>query len=230
MVRPTRAGFLAGLLVLAASGRADPPKLTGTAPLGVQRGKPTEVTFRGSGLVDRPRLFAPFICQLEESAGEGGRGGRLEGPADRRWPDCGRGLSRPRRDGLGGIQPDLVRGRPGTAGPEVEPNNTFEVAQPIPSPVVVEGECSGNDEDFFRFAGRKGDRIVVDAVCARIGSGVDPMIRLTTADRRLVASADDTPGLFTDGYLTAVLPRTGSTSWNSAIPASRARAGRSIAC
>ena len=35
------------------------------------------------------------------------------------------------------------------------------------------------------------------------------MIRLTTADRRLVASADDTPGLFTDGYLTAVLPEDG---------------------
>ena len=93
--------------------------------------------------------------------------------------------------------------------PEVEPNNTFDRAQPIPSPGVVEGECTGNDEDFFRFTGRKGDRIVVDAVCSRIGSGVDPMIRLTAADRRLVASADDTPGLFTDGYLTTVLPKDG---------------------
>jgi hypothetical protein len=93
--------------------------------------------------------------------------------------------------------------------PEVESNNTFASAQAIPNPVVVEGECSGNDEDFFRFHGRKGDRIVVDAMCSRIGSGVDPMIRLTTADWRFVASADDTPGLFTDGYLTAVLPEDG---------------------
>ena len=35
------------------------------------------------------------------------------------------------------------------------------------------------------------------------------MVRLTTINRRLVASADDTPGLFTDGYLTAVLPEDG---------------------
>ena len=35
------------------------------------------------------------------------------------------------------------------------------------------------------------------------------MIRLTTADWQFVASADDTPGLFTDGYLTAVLPEDG---------------------
>ncbi len=40
----------------------------------------------------------------------------------------------------------------------------------------------------------------------RIGSGVDPTIRLTTAARAYVASADDSPGLLTDARLTAVLP------------------------
>ncbi|MEO6809177.1 MAG: hypothetical protein ABI353_08690, partial [Isosphaeraceae bacterium] len=64
----------------------------------------------------------------------------------------------------------------------------------------------GNDVDFFKFTGKKGQRIVVDAQCARIGSGVDPMIRLTTASRGFVASADDTAGLLTDARLTAVLP------------------------
>ena len=55
---------------------------------------------------------------------------------------------------------------------------------------------------------RKGQVIVVDAQCARIGSGVDPTIRLTTAgsSRRFVASADDSPGLLTDARLVAELP------------------------
>src|SRR5262249_46231907 len=92
---------------------------------------------------------------------------------------------------------------------EVESNNTFDTAQPIPNPIVVEGECPGNDEDFFRFRGRKRDRVVVDALCCRVGSGVDPMIRLTTADGRFVAAADDSPGLFTDGYCTTILPEDG---------------------
>src|SRR5262249_9198917 len=39
---------------------------------------------------------------------------------------------------------------------EVESNDTFDKAQPIPSPVVVEGECSGNDEGFFRCSRRAG--------------------------------------------------------------------------
>ena len=92
---------------------------------------------------------------------------------------------------------------------EKEENSTFELAQPIPEPpLVVEGKVAGNDVDYFRFRGRKGQRIVVDAQCARIGSGIDPTIRLTTgtARRTYVASADDTPGLLTDARLTAVLP------------------------
>ena len=74
-------------------------------------------------------------------------------------------------------------------------------------PLVVEGQAAGNDVDYFRFPGKKGRTIVVDAQCARIGSGVDPTIRLTTAGAaRFVASADDSPGLLTDARLVAVLP------------------------
>jgi hypothetical protein len=168
-----------------------------------------EVMVRGSGLVDGPRLVAPFGFRLEDST--------AGGPEAASWKVR---LTVDVRTAVG-VYPVRIVTDSGVSNPilfaigqvpqvlELEPNNTFDRAQPIPAPVVVEGECTGNDQDFFRFMGRKGDRVVVDAVCARIGSGVDPMIRLTTADRRLVATADDTPGLFTDGYLTAVLPRDG---------------------
>ena len=65
---------------------------------------------------------------------------------------------------------------------EKEDNSTFETAQVLASvPLVVEGQASGNDVDYYRFTGKKGTKIVIDAQCARIGSGVDPSIRLTTA-------------------------------------------------
>ena len=95
---------------------------------------------------------------------------------------------------------------------EKEDNSTFETAQKIPDPpLVVEGQVAGNDVDFFRFHGKKGQAIFVDAQCARIGSGVDPSIRLTAggANRTYVASADDSAGLATDARLTAVLPADG---------------------
>src|SRR5262249_61630840 len=54
------------MLALAASALADPPKLTGTSPVGVPRGRAMDVTVSGSGLVDHPRLVAPFPFRLEE--------------------------------------------------------------------------------------------------------------------------------------------------------------------
>ena len=97
---------------------------------------------------------------------------------------------------------------------EKEDNSTFETAQKIPDPpLVVEGQVAGNDVDFFKFRGKKGQLILVDAQCARIGSGIDPSIRLTAAATsepglcRLLA--DDSAGLVTDARLTAVLPADG---------------------
>ena len=96
--------------------------------------------------------------------------------------------------------------------PKRKITRTFKTAQAIAEPpVVVEGQVAGNDVDFFRFHGKKGQLIVVDAQCARIGSGIDPTIRLTSgaANRAYIASADDSPGLLTDARLTAVLPEDG---------------------
>ncbi len=88
---------------------------------------------------------------------------------------------------------------------------SFEAAQSIPSPCVVEGTSAGADVDYFRFPGKKGQRIVVDAQCARIGSGVDPQLRLMRADasHKYIASADDTAGLLTDARIVADLPEEG---------------------
>src|SRR4051794_26596649 len=179
MINPFRAGLLAALLVIPCSTWAAPPTLSGTSPLGVQRGKCMEVSLRGTGLAEHPRLVAPFAFRLEESAGSSSEAAELKVrlTVDARtavgvYPIrvvTDEGLSSPVLFAVGQLQQVA----------EAESNNSFASAQAIPNPVVVEGECSGNDEDFFRFHGRKGDRIVVDALCSRLGSGVDPMIRLT---------------------------------------------------
>jgi hypothetical protein len=64
-----RALFLAVMLALPASVRANPPRLTGTSPLGVERGKAMDVSIEGSGLNDGPRLIAPFDFRIEAPAG-----------------------------------------------------------------------------------------------------------------------------------------------------------------
>lgn len=213
MMRPGRFGLAAMVVFAATTAKAaDPPKLTEASPFGVKRGEPVEVTLSGTNLGPNPRLVAPFPFQVEALPAERSK---AEAWAFR--------LTVPATVAVGAY-PIRVQTDDGVSGPllfsvgqlpqvaEAEDNGRFETAQAIATtPAVVEGRVAGNDVDFYRFAGKKGSRIVVDALCARIGSGVDPSLRLsqTTPARRFVAAADDTPGLLTDARLVAELPEDG---------------------
>jgi hypothetical protein len=186
---------------------AAPPQIKDITPSGVRRGEPTEVLFSGANLTGNPRLIASFLSRSEPAKGGDASAWKVKLTVE---PTVAVGVYPVRVQTDDGISnPFLLAVGQLPQVAEKEENSTFELAQPIPEPpLVVEGKVAGNDVDFFRFRGRKGQRIVLDAQCARIGSGIDPTIRLTTATARrtYVASADDTPGLLTDARLTAVLP------------------------
>ncbi len=211
MIRTTvLPAVLIGLFVSVPAWSA-PPQINGIAPYGVQRGVTTEVTINGANLAGNPRLVAPFGFRLDPAAKPGAK------------EDAGNWKLKliVAADVPIGAYPIRVQTDNGVSNPfllmvgqlpqiaEKEDNSAFEAAQALPEPpLVVEGQVAANDVDYFRFHGRKGQTIVIDAQCSRIGSGIDPTIRLTTAstNRTYVASADDSPGLLTDARLTAVLP------------------------
>ena len=202
--------FATGLLSSAPAWSA-PPQVDGIMPYGVQRGVTSEVTINGSNLTGNPRLVAPFGFRIDQDA----KSQAKEDPSNWKLKLI------VAADAAVGAYPIRVQTDDGISNPfllvvgqlpqilEKEDNSTFETAQALPEPpLVVEGQVAGNDVDYFRFHGRKGQAIVIDAQCSRIGSGIDPTIRLTTAsaNRTYVASADDSPGLLTDARLSAVLP------------------------
>lgn len=218
MTRPSIAlAVAAGLIVAAAVAPAESPKIAEIRPLGVRRGVATEVTVSGTRLDGgAPRWVAPFAAEVV-AVPAAAPDGKPAADAATRWtmritPATGTPI---------GVYPVRLRTDDGLSNPflfsvgqlpevsEAEDNGSFAAAQVVPAPVIVDGRSDGNDVDFFRFPGRKGQRVVVDARCARIGSGVDPSIRLTTANQRFVASAEDTPGLQTDARLCATLPEDG---------------------
>jgi hypothetical protein len=205
MSRPITAIAVALALVLAASAAADPPQMKNITPYGAQRGVATELVIDGSNVAGGNIEFVAPFKFTADALGKSEAG--TWRPKITVAPDVplgvyvvrvrtDEGLSNPMLFSVGQL-PQIK---------EKEDNNTPETAQEIPSPVVVEGQAGGNDVDYFRFHGRKGQRIVVDAQCSRIGSGVDPSIRLTTVGGKYVASADDSPSLLTDARLTTVLP------------------------
>ncbi len=211
---PAGALMLLGLLpCLGMEASAAPPQITKIAPLGVRRGIATEMTISGANLAANPRLIAPFAFRIDP----------LPAPAKSDAANWKIKLT-VAADVAVGVYPVRIQTDDGISNPfllavgqlpqvaEKEDNSTFETAQAIPDPpLVVEGQVAANDVDFFRFHGKKGQFIVVDAQCARIGSGIDPTIRLTSAaaNRAYIASADDSPGLLTDARLTATLPDDG---------------------
>jgi hypothetical protein len=200
------------LLCAGEPARAGSPKIGSIAPAGVQRGVASELSINGGNLAGNPRLIAPFGFRVEPLPPDRSNAGAWSfkitvapETALGAYPvrvQTDDGLSNPFLLTVGQL-PQVI---------EKEDNGSYAAAQALPSvPLVVEGQVAGNDVDYFRFAGKKGMKIVIDAQCARIGSGVDPSIRLTTAapSRRFVASADDTPGLLTDARLFAELPEDG---------------------
>ena len=188
--------------------QADPPVLSNITPLGVERGKATEITFSGANLDKNPQVVAGVPITVEA----------VEKPGDAKNYKLKVTVS---GDVALGAYPIRIKTDGGISGPlllsvdqlapvsEVEPNNTFEAPQAVSIPTILEGQANGSDVDFFRFAGRKGQRLFIDAKCARIGSGVDPHFSLSTAGHKFVASEDDTAGLDTDARLVVELPEDG---------------------
>lgn len=188
---------------------AAPPHIDRTSFSGAQRGVAAELEIKGSNLSGNPRLIAGFAFQAEPISAKPGDAAtwsiKLTPAATTAVGvhqirvQSDEGVSNPLLFAIGQVQ----------QVPEKEDNSTFSSAQAVEAPCVVEGQAPGNDVDYFKFRGVKGDRIVIDAMCSRIGSSIDPEIRLTTAGRKFVAAADDSLGLAVDARLTAVLPEDG---------------------
>lgn len=211
MMRIGRCALAALGLLATTAAQAEPPKLADASPSGVRRGEAAEVTLSGERLGANPRLIAAFPLQVEAL------------PPERSKPEAWAFKLTVPPSVAAGTYPIRVQTDDGVSAPllfsvgqlpqvaEAEDNGRIDAAQVVTAPAVVEGRVAGNDVDCFRFAGKKGQRIVVDAQCARIGSGIDPTIRLSQVapTRRFIASAEDTPGLLTDARLFVELPDDG---------------------
>ena len=58
--------------------------------------------------------------------------------------------------------------------------------------------CAEKTSDFFKFAARPGDRFSFETVAQRLGSSLDPLVRLLDAKGRELVFCEDTPGAGVD--------------------------------
>ena len=81
---------------------------------------------------------------------------------------------------------------------EREPNDGVEAATTVAPPCVLLGTLEATDRDHFRLRAGAGERLVIEVEARRLGSAVDPTLRLLRSNGQEIALSDDEPGLGVD--------------------------------
>jgi len=177
-------------LLLPAIAHAAPPTVATITPRGLERGKPVTLLITGTNLTPQTRLQLPFPAKQEpiEDPKPNPASIKLLITAEATVPTGIYPIRAVTADGLSGITFLAVDLLP--SGNEIEENSTPDKAQPITIPLIVNGLCAGGDVDYFRFAARKGQRLVIETETGLIGSAILPQLRLTDDRSRFLASDD----------------------------------------
>ncbi len=213
LLRPGRGLLLAvsTLLVFGTVAQAQLPqtRLLSVYPLGGKAGSTVELTLTGGSdldevdrlLFDHPGISAVpkmngnqpvanvFVVTIKEDVPPGHHEVRAAGLF---------GLSNPRTFVVG-TRNELI---------EAEPNNTPDKASPLELEKIVNCKSDSQaDVDYFKFAGKQGQRVIATYEAARIDSRFEAVLELFRPDGRRFAHARS--GIRRDALLDATLPADG---------------------
>jgi hypothetical protein len=190
------------------------PALGPVVPPGAPRGTAVDLTLAGTNLAEPLALMASFPARTALRT-DGGHDKdsttarvRVEVPADA--PAGWHRVRLATAHGLSNARPFPIDALPQL--PEAADNHSVAAAQPVPVPTVVVGRADPELSDYFKFTAAAKQRLSFEAFGRRLGSPLDPVIRLYDArtGRSIPGAwADDTPGLQGDACLTYTFPEAG---------------------
>lgn len=118
-----------------------------------------------------------------------------------------RGLRVATREGISNMLLFMVDDLPTVT--EIRGQNSNGQSQLLEWPIAVEGYCDPGLADQYRFRAEAGQELSIEVVAARLGSRLDPVLRLQQADGTELAFIDDTAGLAGDCSLRYHFEETG---------------------
>jgi hypothetical protein len=198
------------LLALAASALATSgvaawaQAISSVTPMALRPGQTQELVLAGSGLGDARQLWASF-SQRSVVTPEGAKPAKNPATVSFRVtvpPQAPLGIYGIRVATLSGISPlrlvmldDLHTVRAAGA------NLSRATAQVLSLPTAVEGTLPAQQLHYFKFHAEPGQRLSFEVYARRIGSLLDPTLRLFDAAGREVTYSDDVPGLSEDAAI-----------------------------
>jgi hypothetical protein len=184
-------------------------------PLGARRGTTFTLTLMGQNLVPGSELITQLPATIT----------RLAPPNDLKKPETELPfLVELHRDAPMALYPVRVRSEDGISNlvlfsvsdfPEIELKKEEERKETPPSarkispPVVVNSVLEAAGQDVFQFNARLGQSLVFEVEARRLGSAIDPVIRILDSAGREIAANDDSPGIGVDSRLHVKFPRDG---------------------
>jgi hypothetical protein len=173
-------------------------------PLAVVPGRTTQAAFDGEHLTGATKLWTSCRAEAKRIAAET-VAFDLTMPAN-----ASSGIGALRVITPNGVSPlslFMIDPLP-SAAPELR-NNSVETAQTLELPVAVNGSVPELESRYYTFVGRAGQRVSLEVVAQRLGSLLDPHLRLIDERGRPLIAVEDTPGLGTDCALTYKISRNG---------------------
>jgi hypothetical protein len=86
---------------------------------------------------------------------------------------------------------------------------TLDAAQILKLPIAVDGTVDATSLNLFRFHAAAGQRVAIEVLARRIGSALDPLLRILDATGRELTYSDDELGLSGDSRLSYTFPIAG---------------------
>lgn len=183
---------------------AQAPSIGAAAPQAVRPGETLDVKLSGGALNGATQLWTSFPCEavLSPDVANNGQNAaevvyRIKTPVDAPVGVHGIRVATP-----GGISPlklFVVDDLPSVAS--AGNNTALTSAQSLTLPAAVDGAIPALGFHYYKFAVEAGKRLSFEVISRRMGSPLDPIIRLLDANGREIMYDDDAPGLSGDSRL-----------------------------
>ena len=191
--------FLFPLFLFSLSAFAAAPVLEKLEPRGAQRGTAVKLTLIGAALTSDAEILTTLPAGITRLTAprEEGRAGRelpflVEIPAD--TPVDSFPVRVQTKEGLSNILLFTVGAFPETAEEESQAeiddplNDSPGQAQFVETPAVVNGTIAAADRDVYRVRAKQGERLVIEVEARRIGSALDPALRVMDAAGKVIVA------------------------------------------
>ncbi|MEQ2006435.1 MAG: pre-peptidase C-terminal domain-containing protein [Limisphaerales bacterium] len=194
--------LLLAVLAGTVSGFAQSPSLTHTSPGALRPGKTQDLTVHGANLAGASNLWTGIGARVLSATATNASVAKFQVSLS---ADAPVGIHAVRVASANGVSSPvllMVDDLPSVA--DAGKNTRSTNAQSIAWPAAVDGAAVALGFKFYRVTVKAGDRLAIEAVAQRLGSKLDPVLRLLDLRGRELAFCDDESGLGGDCRLAHV--------------------------